>query len=67
MKQSLVLPLSSLLLEFVVKGEKYRGILAVNPQSFEGRLEAELGIWEFLPSGSEVLSRSMRCRRLRRK
>lgn len=54
MKQSLVLLLSSLFLEFVVKGEKYRRILAVNPQSFEGRLEIGWAFREFLPSGSEV-------------
>ena len=54
MKQSLVLPFSSLLLEFVVKGGKYRGILTPNPQSFEGRLEISWAFRGFLPSGSEV-------------
>ena len=49
-----MLLLSSLFLEFVVNGEKYRRILAVNPQSFEGRLEIGWAFREFLPSGSEV-------------
>ena len=59
MKQSLVLPFSSLFLEFVVKGGKYRGILTLNPQSFEGRLEISWAFRRFLPSGSEVWAEVM--------
>lgn len=38
----------------MVKGGKYRGILTLNPQSFEGRLEISWAFRGFLPSGSEV-------------
>lgn len=44
----------------MVKGRKYRGILTLNPQSFEGRLEIGWAFRGFLPSGSEVWA-EVRC------
>ena len=44
----------------MVKGGKYRGILTLNPQSSEGRLEIGWAFRGFLPSGSEVWA-EVRC------